>query len=382
MTARVLIVGGGVTGVCAALALAEAGAQVRLIEKAALAAMGSGWTLGGVRQSGRDPAELSLARAAIERWAELDARLGGRPGYRRRGNLRLARDEAEAQTIADLVKAQAAAGLTIEFLDGAAARRLAPALSQRVVAASFCPGDGHADPVAAVTAIAGQAQRLGARIETGVAARALFARGDRIAGVETDAGALEADVTVLACGLNAPALLRPLGFDLPLSPRIVQVLQTVPLPPLFEQVFGVANADCAGRQEIDGRLRVTTGIGDWGGDAEDWRQDELQPAAGDVAGLIHRVGAVLPALASAGVARVWGGLIDLTPDGLPALDSPAPGLVVASGFSGHGFGIGPVSGEIVANLALGRASRFDLTPFRLSRFAGRRGEQAGLTLHG
>ncbi len=382
MGPEILIIGGGVTGVCAALEWAEAGARVRLIERDRLAAMGSGWTLGGVRQSGRDPAELPLARAAIERWAELDARLDGRPGYRRRGNLRLARDEAEAQIIADLVAAQAKTGLAIELLDGPAARRLAPALSQSVVAASFCPGDGHADPVAAVEAFADEARRLGARVETGVAALALIARGGRVAGALTEAGAIEADVTVLATGLAAPALLAPLGLDLPLAPKIVQVLQTTPQPALFDQVFGVANADCAGRQEIDGRLRVTTGIGDWQGDAQHWSGEQLQPSAGDVATLIHRVGAVLPALLGAGVARVWGGLIDLTPDGLPALDSPLPGLVVASGFSGHGFGIGPVSGGIVADLALGRACRFDLAPFRLSRFADVRGAPAPLTLHG
>lgn len=382
MAMEMVIIGGGITGACAALALAEAGSRVRLIERAQLAAMGSGWTLGGVRQSGRDPAELPLARAAIGRWAELDARLGGKPGYRRRGNLRLARDESEAEVIAALVREQAATGLEIELLDGAAARRLAPALSERIVAASFCPGDGHADPVAAVTAIAGEAQRLGARIETGVAATALLARSGRVCGVETGAGPIEADVTVVACGLAAPALLQSVGLDLPLSAKIVQVLQTAPLPPLFEQVFGVANADCAGRQEIDGRLRVTTGIGDWRGDPQRWSADALAPPAADVATLIGRVGAVLPALLGAGVARVWGGLIDLTPDGLPALDAPLPGLVVASGFSGHGFGIGPVSGEIVADLALGRDSRFDLAPFRLARFSTRAGAPAPLTLHG
>ncbi|MBL8589237.1 MAG: FAD-binding oxidoreductase [Methylobacteriaceae bacterium] len=381
-TGEVLIVGGGITGVAAALALAERGVGVRLIERDRLAAMGSGWTLGGVRQSGRDPAELPLARAAVARWAELDARLGGRPGYRRRGNLRLARDEAEVETIRALAATQAAAGLDIALLDGEAARRIAPALSRDILAASFCRDDGHADPIAAVTALADEAQRLGAQIESGVAATALTTRGGAVTGVETNAGRREADCVVLACGLHAPALLAPLGLDLPIAARIVLVLQTTPAPPLFEQVFGVANADCAGRQEIDGRLRVTTGVSDWKGDATGWTADSIQPRARDVATLIARAGAILPALHEARVARVWGGLIDLTPDGLPALDAPCPGLVVASGFSGHGFGIGPVSGEIVADLVTGAASPFDLAPFRLARFSTARGPAAPLTLHG
>ncbi|MBK9083392.1 MAG: FAD-binding oxidoreductase [Rhizobiales bacterium] len=381
-TTDFLIIGGGVTGVAAALALAEAGARVRLIERSRLAAMGSGWTLGGVRQSGRHPAELPLARAAVERWSALDARLGGRPGYRKRGNLRLARTDAEAEIIAALVRDQARAGLEIDYLDGAAARALAPALSPAIVAASFCPGDGHADPINAVTALADEAARLGARIDSGVEATALISRGDRVIGAQTSEGAIEAQSVIVACGVGAPRLLSPLELPLPLALKIVLVLQTVPVAPMFEQVFGVANADCAGRQEIDGRLRVTTGIGDWPHAREAWSEDALQPRARDVAALIARAGAILPALLDAGVARVWGGLIDLTPDGLPALDAPRPGLVVASGFSGHGFGIGPISGEIVADLALGRASRFDLAPFRLARFAAHEGAQAPLTLHG
>ncbi len=381
-TTDVLIVGGGITGVTAALALAEAGARVRLIERTRLAAMGSGWTLGGVRQSGRDPAELPLARAAVARWSELDARLGGRLGYRKRGNLRLARNDAEAEIIAALVRDQTRAGLEIELLDGKAARALAPALSQTIVTASFCPGDGHADPINAVSALADEARRLGARIETGVEATALIARSDRVVGARTSAGDIEAGTVVVACGVGAPGLLAPLGLALPLALKIVLVLQSVPVPPMFEQVFGVANADCAGRQEIDGRLRVTTGIGDWPNESAAWGEDAMQPSARDVAALIARAGAILPALLDAGVARVWGGLIDLTPDGLPALDASCPGLVVASGFSGHGFGIGPISGEIVADLALARAARFDLTPFRLARFSAHDGAEAPLTLHG
>lgn len=378
----VVIAGGGITGVTAALQLAEAGARVKLIEKHRLAAMGSGWTLGGVRQSGRDPAELPLALAAVDKWKALDARLGGELGYRRGGNLRLARTPDEVPVIQKLVETQRAAGLEISYLpDNKAVRDVAPALSRDILAASLCPGDGHADPEPAVRAIAEEARRLGVDIEEGRGATGLLRDGDRVKGLATDAGDIEAGCTVLATGLATPRLLQGAGFALPLLSKIVLVIQTVPVAPLFTQVFGVANADCAGRQEIDGRLRVTTGISDWADLPADWTQDMLQPRARDVAMLIERAGAVLPALLDSGVSRVWGGLIDLTPDALPVMDRACEGLIVAAGFSGHGFGIGPVSGEIVADLALGRASSFDLSPFRLARFAQQR-EQAPLTLHG
>jgi sarcosine oxidase subunit beta len=133
---------------------------------------------------------------------------------------------------------------------------------------------------------------------------------------------------------------------------------------------------------MDGRLRVTSGIGDWPHDVAAWTEARLMPPAGDLARLIERVSAVLPALADAQVARIWGGLIDLTPDALPVLDAPAAGLVVAAGFSGHGFGIGPVSGQVAALLARGQRPNHDLSAFRLSRFADRTGPMAELTLHG
>lgn len=382
----VVIVGGGITGASAAYEIARAGHSVTLFEARRLAAMASGWTLGGVRQSGRDPAELPLAKAAVERWGGLDAELGAPTGYRRRGNLRLARTEAEVETIRELVAQQRKLGLDIDYLaDNAAIRALAPAIAPSVLAASFCPGDGHADPIPAVQAFTAAATRHGAVIREGVAVRALTRAGDRITGVETaDGETISADRVILATGVHAPELLRPLGLALPLFIKLVCVLQSVPLPPLFEQVFGVANADAAGRQEIDGRLRITTGIGAWPHEPASWTQDALAPRAADIGALIARVSEVLPALADAGVSRVWGGLIDQTPDALPAIDSHTSieGLIVAAGFSGHGFGIGPVTGEILADLAMSRQPRFDLSPFKLDRFANNPAGEAELTLHG
>lgn len=380
----VVIIGGGITGAAAAYEIARAGHSVTLVEKRRLAAMASGWTLGGVRQSGRDPAELPLAREAVKRWATLDDELGAPIGYRRRGNLRLARTEEETQVIRVLVDGQRAQGLDLDYLsDNAAVRAVAPAIGPDILAASFCPTDGHADPVSAVRAFVDAARRHGADIREGVAACRLIVSGETVKGVETDDGVINADRVILATGVHAPELLRSIGLDLPLIVKLVCVLQSVPVAPMFEQVFGVANADCAGRQEIDGRFRVTTGIGEWQHDVATWSEDSLQPTAGDIARLIDLTTKVLPIIGATGVAKVWGGLIDLTPDGLPAIDARTglDGLVVAAGFSGHGFGIGPAVGEILCDLALGRQPRFDLAPFQLARFKDARAA-ADLSLHG
>lgn len=383
MAPDVIVVGGGITGLAAAYELAGTGLHVRLIERGGIGAMASGWTLGGVRQSGRHPAELPLARAAVARWGGLSEELGADTGYRRSGNLRLARSEAEADRIRAMVAEQRAVGLELEMLpDLSAIRALAPAIGEAALAASFCPSDGHADPPRTLAAYAAALRHRGAVIEEGVEVLELLAAAGEIRGVRTREGERPAGAVVLAAGVHTPDLLRPLGLSLPIAPKVVTVLQTEALPPLLGPVFGVANADCAGRQEVGGRLRVTTGLGEWPHDLACWTVASLMPPAGALAQLVARVGGVLPALLQARVAQIWGGLIDLTPDALPVLDRPLDGLVVAAGFSGHGWCLGPVSGEICADLVRGRTPAHAIAPFRLARFAAGAAAEAPLTLHG
>ena len=381
----IVIIGGGITGAAAADALAREGHAVTLIDKSGIAAMASGRTLGGVRQSGRDPAELPLARAAVELWAGLSETLGVDVEYRRAGNLRLARTPAEVDVIRALVESQRAQGLDLHFLpDNTAARAVAPAMSPDVLAASYCPTDGHANPVKATRAFADSAVRHGATIREGVAAIAIRVARDKVTGVDTTAGFLPADRVIVAAGVHTPALLAPLGVDLPVSTRVVSVVQSVPLPPCLDQVFGVANADCAGRQEVDGRLRFTDGLSEGAVDPAHSTAESSAPSATSVRDLVALVAHILPIVRNAPIARTWNGLIDLTPDALPVIDAPeaVAGLVVAAGFSGHGFCLGPVSGLLCADLALGRAPRHDLAAFRLARFRGKPIAPAALSLHG
>ena len=382
---RIVIVGAGITGCATASGLSREGHRVTLVEKSRVAAMASGWTLGGVRQSGRDPAELPLATAAISLWATLHERLDADVEYRRGGNLRLARTPAEVDVIRTMVDRQRALGLELTYLpDNASIRVVAPAISRDVLAASLCVGDGHANPVKATLAFADDARRHGAEIREGIGARALRVRSGRIVGVELDNGSIvDADCVVVAAGINTPRLLRSAGIEFPLSIKRVHVVQTAPLPPVLQQVFGVANADCAGRQEADGRLRFTSGVESWAGDSERWSERELAPRDDEIRRVVDRVARVLPVVKTTPIHRTWGGLIDLTPDALPVIDAPLPGLVVAAGFSGHGFCLGPVSGLLCADLALGRSPRHALDAFRLDRFVHASATAtANLTLHG
>ena len=379
----IVIVGGGISGTAAAYELAKTGARVLLLERGDLASMASGWTLAGVRQSGRHPAELPLAQHAVRRWQHLAAELGIDVEYRQEGNLRLARTDDEVPIIQALVDDQRGAGLDVTFLpDNAAIREIAPALAESIVAASWCPSDGHANPTATVRAFAAAAERHGATIRTGTMVDAIIVESGRVRGVRAGDETIAADTVILAAGIYSDRLLEALGIDVPLTVRHVSVIQSVPLPPLLGPVLGTAKAEFAGRQQADGRLRFTGGIRPWTGQEAGTFADSVQPPADAVAGTIERGIAIIPALATTPIARVWGGLIDMTPDALPVLDraQAIDGLIVAAGFSGHGFCLGPTTGHILCELATRGESSLPLGPFRLGRFTS--AGPAAADLHG
>jgi sarcosine oxidase subunit beta len=383
---EVVVIGGGISGMAAAYELARAGAKVTLLERGSLASMASGWTLAGVRQSGRHPAELPLATAAVSRWEHLGEELGADVEYRQEGNLRLARSLDEVPVIEKIVEEQRALGLDLTLLpDNAAIREVAPAIAESVFATSYCPTDGHANPIATVQAFANAAERNGAKLCIETTVTAIDVSGGRGRGVRTTSGDFAADVVVVAAGVYTTRLCAPLGLDLPIQVSRVAVVQTVPLPPLIRQVLGTAGADFAGRQEVGGRFRLTGGGRPWPHLLKDLAHgdDPVLPPAADVIAALSRGIEVLPALADAGVARVWGGLLDMTPDALPIIErtDEIDGLVIAAGFSGHGFCLGPVTGQIVRDLVLDGMTSFPVAPFRGDRFAGST-PRADATLHG
>src|SRR5437870_353188 len=180
--------------------------------------MASGWTLAGVRVSGRHPAEIPLAHAAIDRWATLADELEGETDYVRSGNLRLARDADELATVRRIVTEQQALGVNVRMLESnAEVRALAPAMSTELPGAAYCPTDGHANPTKSVSAYAAAARRAGADIRTHTTVTNEEQVGGRIRGVETDAGSIAAEVVVNTAGVYADRLCAMVGLDLPLT---------------------------------------------------------------------------------------------------------------------------------------------------------------------
>jgi sarcosine oxidase subunit beta len=386
-----IVIGAGISGSAAACQLARAGHKVLIVDRFGPAAMASGWSLAGVRQSGRHPAELPLAKAAVELWATLDEDLGAPTHYTRKGNVRLARDEAEYAQISTMVEEQSAQGLDLTFLpDNAALRAVAPAVSPDIPAASFCPTDGHADSHATVAAFLGAAERAGAVLYSGETVTDVVVAGGRVTGIKTASGSYSTPRVIVAAGCFATELLAPLGIEVPIDVRMVTVIRSVPVPPVLDQVIGVGGGDWAGRQEVSGRFRVTSGAQAWhnamdvraGGEGP---RPAVHPPMSTLAEVVREMERLLPGTTAHPVEEIWAGLIDMTPDALPVLDR-APGvegLVIGMGFSGHGFCLGPITGRILSALALDEETGFDLTPFDARRFAGRSHQpEERMTLHG
>jgi sarcosine oxidase subunit beta len=381
-TQDVIIIGGGISGTAAAYELAKRGARVTLVERGDLHSMASGWTLAGVRQSGRHPAELPLAKAAVRRWEHLSEELGSDVEYRQQGNLRLALSDDEVPAIQQVIDEGNAAGIPMEYVDGShAVREISSAITADVVGASFCPTDGHANNHLTVQAYARAAQRHGTDIRTGTDVLSLILEGERVTGVHTANGPLHADVVIVAAGIYTPHLLTPLGLDLPLQVVLCPVFTTESTVHVLGPVLGVASGGFAGRQEASGRFRLIGESLPW--DGEHHTETNTMPTAIQAEQMIAGAMKILPGVRELRINRMWGGLIDRTPDVIPVIDRVPgwEGLIIAAGFSGHGFGIGPATGEILADLVTAGTTEHAIDAFRLNRFATGVTQEA-LQMHG
>jgi sarcosine oxidase subunit beta len=378
----VIIIGGGISGTATAWELARHGVGVTLLEQGSLASMASGWTLAGVRQSGRHPAELPLAGAAVKRWEHLAEELDTDVEYRQYGNLRLALEESDVATIRQVVADGNAAGIPMTYLDGVdAVHEVAPALTSKLAGASFCPTDGHANPQKAVEAFAAAAVRAGATVRTGITVLGIDTDGGRVTWVQTSEGPIAAERVIVAAGIYAPKLLAPLGIDIPLNVVIVPMIQTEVVEPLLDQVLGIPTGGFAGRQQADGRFRLSGSSIPW--DEPAHNAENVTPTLAQMAATIEWSTRLVPALEGVRATKIWAGLIDKTPDALPVIEaSPeVEGLVIATGFSGHGFCLGPVIGEILADLATEGVTRHPIAPFARRRLDTLDHAEA-VTLHG
>jgi sarcosine oxidase, subunit beta len=354
-TRAIVIIGGGLIGLSAAFHLRRADRQARVtvLERARVGDAASSASAAGVRVMGRDPAERAIALESLGRWPELDHELGAKTGYRRSGGLRVALDEAGWAEARATAGEQRADGVPVELVDAPAALRLAPGLSPDCRGGVHCAIDGQAEAVATVHAWATAARRLGVRIEEGVGAEALVVEGPRVVAVMgTDGARLPCDTALVAAGAWSAPLLAKIGVRLPLRGRGLQMLLTDTAPASLTPVVGCFGRPLSLKQLADGAYLIGGG---WPARVPDEAVNRWEVLEDSVRGSLEVARAVYPPLAARSVSRSWAGIEAFTEDDLPVL-GPVPGLeglLVAAGFSGHGFALVPAVGDVLARLALG-----------------------------
>jgi glycine/D-amino acid oxidase-like deaminating enzyme len=413
--ADVVVIGGGIIGVFAAYYMARRGLSVAVLEKGRIGAEQSSRNWGWCRQQNRDARELPMATRSLELWERFAADSGEDTGFSRCGLLYLSNDEEEIARWAKWRDFAKTAGVTTHMLSSSEANERGQATGRAWKGGVFSPSDGTADPGKAAPAVAAALMKLGGTVVQNCAARGIELEGGRVSAVVTEAGTIKTRTVVYAGGAWASSFCRQLGIRFPqatVRQTIVRVSPPArPLPDALHTARvsvtrrsdGSYNLAISGRGRVDPTLQLLRfapqfvpmfakrwrnvfpgGLEGIRGGHESlarWRLDEItpmervrildpRPDGAAVRQTYDRAVELLPAFGQAGIANAWAGFVDSTPDGVPGIGEvpQIPGFVLAAGFSGHGFGIGPGAGHLIADVVTGDQPIFDPAPYAPARF--------------
>ena len=369
-TADVIVIGSGVIGCAAAYYMAKKGMSVLVLDQdESVGNGGSSRNGGGVRQSGRDPRELPLAIYGVENvWPTLSDELGVDVEYHKEGNLRLGKTETHKQILTGLTEKAVACGLNVRMIDAEEVRKINPYLSEEVTCASWCPTDGHANPLKATLGFYRKALELGVTFITGVKVEALEKVKGRVRRVLTDDGVYEADQILLCAGYESRKIANTVGVDAPVERQFNEVLVTEAQPKMFDIMIGVAGGEFYGHQSEHGSfvLGGNSGLQAFTSNNDNFVTNSLTAPC-----ISRGIIKYFPILDKVKVVRTWSGWYDQCIDVLPVIDNvkEVPGLTVAFGFSGHGFGISPAVSIALSELILnGKSTTIDISQLNYDRF--------------
>ncbi|MEI8401667.1 MAG: FAD-binding oxidoreductase [Alcaligenaceae bacterium] len=413
----VIVIGGGIAGLSIAYFLAMRNIRVTLLEKGQLAGEQSSRNWGFIRQQGRNPLELPMSKLSNDIWRTISTKLEADVEWCEGGNLAVGYSDADLDRYAEGAASAQQNGIDTRVLTAQQVAKLLPAIRGPIRGGLYTANDGHADPLKATLAFAKGARQAGVSVREYCAVNAITTQGGRVTGVETSTGSLHADTVVCAAGAHSGFLSRTAGLNLPQRSMRATVAATTPLPRFTD--LGVWAAGLGIRQTPDGSVilgRASAGTAEHDLTIESLRhlglflpifmrdRDLLRlrvgsPLLRDV--LRHLPGTqsakapfahtidheptpnsqtvqsslalfrqYFPDLAQVKIARTWAGMIDATPDIIPVLGEVKSlvGMFFATGFSGHGFGLGPGAGYTLAELIATGRSAIDLHGFRYERF--------------
>ncbi|KAB8313116.1 FAD-binding oxidoreductase [Erwinia endophytica] len=412
----VVVIGGGIIGTSVTYELAKRGVSVALFEKGVIGGEQSGRNWGWVRQQNRDLYELPMAMRSLQRWEELGKETGLDLGFRRHGIAYGTLNEA------DLAKWEAW-GAQAKQLGFVSHLLTASEAQQRIgdrlpwLGGVWSPTDGRAEPSMAAPAIATGAQQRGAFIHQHCAVRGLDISAGRVSGVWTERGLVKTNRVICCGGAWSSRFCKQYGIELPSANILGTAFKTTAAPEVLNGCLSTPNL-CI-RRRLDGsytvaipgrgrlnlapqniryaakfypmyrsniakQLKVRLNGSFFSGPeaAGTWSNDQVSPfekirvldPAPDKQILreaLQTLVELFPDLKGIAIDHAWGGWIDTTPDLVPVIDEMdnVPGLFIAAGFSGHGFGIGPGAGELCGQILTNSRPYTDVTPYRLARFA-------------
>lgn len=414
-SADAVVIGGGIVGSATAYYLAKRGAKVVLLEKGSIGNEQSNRAWGFVRQQGRDPAELPLMVESNKIWPGLSEELGVDIEWVQGGNLRVAKTEKQLAQFEDWVNSVRDFNLGTKMLTAAEVAELVPDMTGTWAGGMYTASDGHAEPTKVAPAFARAAEKLGAQVRTFCPAHGIELTTGRVSGVITGDGIIRTPVVVCAAGAWSTQIARTVGLSLPQVAVLSTAAETEPVRPITK--VAAWTPGCAFRQRPDGRFYVAGG----GRSRVDITLDSVRyaryflpnylknrrifqmrpgvrllrdlwqtlPIPGDqtppfaVAGDVEPTPdaklaeqtrqnfmKLFPSVGPVRLRRVWAGWIDSLPDAVPVLGEAdhVEGFIFATGFSGHGFAMGPIVGRVLSELILDGQPSVDISNLSYSRF--------------
>ncbi|MGF6598063.1 glycine/D-amino acid oxidase-like deaminating enzyme [Paraburkholderia sp. GAS448] len=413
--ADVVIAGAGIMGCAAAWYLARRGLRAVVVDKSRIAGQQSTRAWGFVRQQGREAAEVPLMMAGIRLWEQLEKELDFDLEWRQGGCLYVASEERDWTSLRQWMDVARQYGLDTRLLDRAQIDAHVTGMQGVALGGLYTPTDGQAEPRRVAAAFAARAVEAGALFFEGCGVVAVERGAGAITGVVTERGTIRTSRFICAAGASSWRLLATLGLELPQQVVRGTCMRTNALPQITASTFwgsglgirqranGMINLADDMQVDVDvtpGHLRALK----WflpelwtqrdsfhfhlnGAFLRDLRErvpgvvpqhervlhprdPQPQPERGHAPRALKKLKTLFPALKNAQVTEAWAGLIDVLPDGIPVIDAPSQvsGLMIATGFCGHGFAMGPIVGKLLAEWIDEGQPSLDLAEFRLERF--------------
>ena len=382
MTADVIIIGGGIVGASIAYCLGlkkPRGFRAVLLEKEALCSGSTSKSLGLIRLQHSARVEIELIQRTLEMIRVLGEGSELRFDFKKIGFVHLCRRDEEADRLRQDFTLQKAAGVQVHWLERQDLIEIIPQLTVGdVCGAAFTPEDGYLDPYLLTTALAKQARNAGVEIEVGTEVKALVVEKERVRGVITNKGKIQAPIVINAAGPWAGIIASMAGLTMPIKLIRGQILAVRPkmrltrvVPMSLDMSTGFYFREETGGLLLLGKLDKAFDVDRGHINPDDYYEFKEKPDDEFKDFIIERVNERLPSFNDSQLVRGWVGLRTVTPDCLPIVgETEVKGFLCAVGFSGAGIQLGLATGQIIADFMLNQTPSPYLETLSLRRFVG------------